>query len=58
MYNIRFQVIGRFEELNESVRTELKKWIDATRENTGLLFSIALSYGGRTEIVDACRKAM
>ena len=32
--------------------------IDATSGNTGLLFNIALSYGGRTEIVDACRKAI
>jgi len=56
--NIRFQVIGRADELNESVRAELLKGIDATRGNTGLLFNIALSYGGRTEIVDACRKAM
>ena len=56
--NIRFQVIGRFEELHPSVRSELRKGIESTRTNTGLLFNIALSYGGRTEIVDACRKAM
>jgi undecaprenyl diphosphate synthase len=56
--NIRFQVIGRIEELNQSVRNELRKGIESTRENTGLLFNIALSYGGRTEIVDACRRAM
>jgi len=56
--NIRFQVIGRFHELGESVRNELRKGMDATRGNTGMLFNIALSYGGRTEIVDACRKAM
>ncbi len=56
--NIRFQVIGRFGELSESVRSELRKGIEATRNNSGLLFNIALSYGGRTEIVDACRKAM
>ncbi|HEV8334892.1 MAG TPA: isoprenyl transferase [Candidatus Polarisedimenticolia bacterium] len=56
--NIRFEVIGRFHELGESVKKELRKGIEATRENTGLLFNIALSYGGRTEIVDACRRAM
>jgi undecaprenyl diphosphate synthase len=56
--NIRFQVIGRIEELNESVQVALQEGIEATSRNAGLLFNIALSYGGRTEIVDACRKAM
>ena len=56
--NIRFQVIGRFDELGTSVQRELRKGMEATAANTGLLFNIALSYGGRTEIVDACRKLM
>ena len=56
--NIRFQVIGRFDELGTSVQRELRKGMEATAGNTGLLFNIALSYGGRTEIVDACRRLM
>jgi len=56
--NIRFQVIGRFDELSESVQRELRKGIEATGANSGLLFNIALSYGGRTEIVDACRRML
>ena len=56
--NIRFQVIGRFDELHPSVQQELRKAIEATAANTGLLFNIALSYGGRTEIVDACRRML
>jgi undecaprenyl diphosphate synthase len=56
--NIRFQVIGRFDELGSSVQRELRKGMEATAANTGLLFNIALSYGGRTEIVDACRRLM
>ena len=56
--NIRFQVIGRFDELSPSVQRELRRGIEATRGNSGLLFNIALSYGGRTEIVDACRRMM
>ena len=56
--NIRFQVIGRFDELAASVQRELRKGMEATAANTGLLFNIALSYGGRTEIVDACRRLM
>ncbi|MBI3449816.1 MAG: isoprenyl transferase [Acidobacteria bacterium] len=53
--NIRFQVIGRFHELDPSVRAHLERGMEATRHCTGLLFNIALSYGGRSEILDACR---
>jgi undecaprenyl diphosphate synthase len=56
--DIRFQVIGRMDELSGSVRAELKKGIQATQNNRGLLFNIALSYGGRTEIVDACQRML
>jgi undecaprenyl diphosphate synthase len=53
--NIRFQVIGRVHELSDSVRKQLERAMEATAGCTGLLFNIALSYGGRAEIVDACR---
>lgn len=53
--NIRFQVIGRSGELARSVQRELDHAFEETRCNTGLVFNIALSYGGRAEIVDACR---
>jgi undecaprenyl diphosphate synthase len=53
--NIRFSVIGHLEDLPESARSELGRAMERTAGNAGLLFNIALSYGGRTEIVDACR---
>jgi undecaprenyl diphosphate synthase len=53
--NIRFQVIGRLADLPDDVVEELEQGIQRTRQNTGLLFNIALNYGGRAEIVDACR---
>lgn len=53
--NIRFQVIGRIGELPADVVKELEVGMARTRDNTGLLFNIALNYGGRAEIVDACR---
>jgi undecaprenyl diphosphate synthase len=56
--NIRFQVIGRPEELAPDVQHELQIGIDRTAANTGMLFNIALNYGGRAEIVDAARRAM
>ena len=54
--NIAFNVIGRVEELNDAVRRDLEDTVTRTRDNTGLLFNIALSYGGRAEIVDACNR--
>jgi len=56
--NIRFRVIGRQDELSEDVQDELEMAIERTSNNTGMLFNIALNYGGRAEIVDAARKAM
>jgi undecaprenyl diphosphate synthase len=56
--NIRFQVIGRMEGLPQSVQRELQRGVDETASNTGLLFNIALNYGGRAEIVDAARRLL
>ena len=53
--NIRFQVIGRMGDLPRDVQEELQRGIERTRERTGLLFNIALNYGGRAEITDAVR---
>jgi len=54
--NIRFGVIGRPEALPEDVREELDRAIERTRQEPGLRFSLALNYGGRTEITDAVRR--
>jgi undecaprenyl diphosphate synthase len=56
--NIRFRTIGRVEELDATVRTELEKGIDRTRNNTGMVFNVALNYGGRAEIVDAVNRLL
>ena len=56
--DIRFNVIGRPEGLSPDIRTELDDAARRTAGNQGLLFNIALNYGGRTEIVDAARAAM
>jgi len=56
--NIRFQVIGRIDELAPDVRDELAAAEARTAANTGMCFNIALNYGGRAEIVDAARRAI
>ena len=56
--NIRFNVIGRMEELAADIQDELRQAMDRTAKNGGMLFNIALNYGGRAEIVDAARRAI
>jgi undecaprenyl diphosphate synthase len=55
---IRFRVIGRMEELAPDVQDELRTAIDRTAGQRGMLFNVALNYGGRAEIVDAVRRAI
>jgi undecaprenyl diphosphate synthase len=56
--DIRFAVIGREEELAPDVQRELKLAEEQTARNAGMLFNIALNYGGRAEIVEAARRAI
>jgi undecaprenyl diphosphate synthase len=56
--NIKFRVIGRAEELAPDVQDELEIGVRQTAANTGMLFNIALNYGGRAEIVDAARRVL
>jgi undecaprenyl diphosphate synthase len=56
--DIRFRVIGRDEELAPDIRRELKMAEEKTADSRGMLFNIALNYGGRAEIVEAARRAI
>jgi undecaprenyl diphosphate synthase len=56
--NIRFSPIGRVDGLDPSVQRELRYAEEKTAQNTGLLFQIALNYGGRAEIVDTVNRIM
>jgi undecaprenyl diphosphate synthase len=54
--NVKLDVIGQIYRLPEFVQTQLRKTQAALAKNNGLTLILALSYGGRTEIVDAVRK--
>ncbi|MDG2188654.1 MAG: isoprenyl transferase [Candidatus Marinimicrobia bacterium] len=54
--NIVFNVVGRIEDLPKSVQNIISDVINRTKYNTGLILSLALSYGGRQEIIDAVNK--
>jgi undecaprenyl diphosphate synthase len=54
--NVRLMATGRIESLSPRRRDALLDAIEKTRHNTGIVLNLALSYGGRTEILDACRE--
>ena len=51
--DIRLTAIGRLHRLPADVRTELEKSREMSAGNGGMVLNLALSYGGRQEIVDA-----
>lgn len=53
---IRLQAIGRTEKLPEDTRGILLETIKETASNKDMVLTLALSYGGRQEILDATRK--
>ena len=53
--NVRLEVIGQIYRLPEFVQEQLKKTQAALARNNGLTLILALSYGGRTELVEAMR---
>jgi undecaprenyl diphosphate synthase len=55
--NIRFQAIGNIAGLAPDVQKEIAWATEQTAGNSGTVLSVALNYGGRAEIADACRRA-
>ncbi len=56
--NVRLQAIGRLTDLPESSQKQLHKTIEQTAGNTGLTLILALSYGGRLEIIDGIKSLL
>lgn len=53
--NIRFRCIGQLEKLPVVVREAVELTMKITKENTGMVLTLALSYGGRQEITRVVR---
>ena len=53
--NIVIRVLGNMAQLSESLQESIRKTIERTENNTGIIFNIALNYGGRDEITNAAR---
>jgi undecaprenyl diphosphate synthase len=53
--NVRLVVIGDITRIPEKPRMKLQDAIRQTAKNSGMQLNLAISYGGRQEIVDACK---
>lgn len=56
--NVRIRAIGDIEKLPKKAYDELKKAMDITKDNTGVVFSLALNYGFRDDLSHAIRNMM
>jgi undecaprenyl diphosphate synthase len=56
--NVQLRVIGRWKEFKLMPRKTIEYAVDRCRGNTGLILNLALSYGGRQEIVDAANASL
>ncbi len=54
--NVRLRAIGRLDDLSYPVRRMVRRVCRQTERNTGLVLTLALSYGGRAELVDAVQE--
>lgn len=53
--NMCVRIIGEKSRLDDDIRKRMEQLEEATKNNTGLHFQIAINYGGRDEIVRAAR---
>lgn len=54
--NIKINVIGDLDRLSESLQKSIKKCVERTINNTGLVLNIAFNYGGRAEMIKATKE--
>ena len=56
--NIRLLAIGRLEDLPSEVQQILRETMKKTEDRTGMILNLALSYGGRSEILQAVQRIL
>ncbi|MEK7569906.1 MAG: polyprenyl diphosphate synthase [Patescibacteria group bacterium] len=54
--NIKFNVLGRLEQLPIALQQQLREAMEVTKQNTKAVLNLALNYGGRAELVDAFKR--
>jgi undecaprenyl diphosphate synthase len=54
--NIKVKMLGDKSALSSGLQKSIEKTIERTKNNTGVIFNIALNYGGRQEIIKAVKE--
>ena len=55
-HNVRLEIVGERGMLNDMLLKRIVQAEELTRTNTGLRLVIAMNYGGRWDVTEACRK--
>ena len=53
---IKVNIVGKINRLPSKIRLALKNVIKKTKKNKKIIVNLAINYGSRDEIVDACKK--
>ncbi len=54
--NIKVKIIGNRKGLSDKMISSIEKCMERTKNNTGIVFNIALNYGGREELLNVTYK--
>lgn len=54
--NVRLQFLGKINELSPKLRQQAEAAVERTKNNTGVVFNVAVNYGGQDEIIRAVKK--
>ena len=53
--NIKVKILGDVSVLSEGMQKSIRNCMERTKTNTGVVFNIALNYGGRDELIKAMK---
>ena len=53
--NVKIRFVGNLQDLPTSLRQEIDRSMEDTKNNQGIQFTVATNYGGRHEIIQACQ---
>jgi undecaprenyl diphosphate synthase len=56
--NVQVRTIGHLDDLPQIAQKGMLRAIEKTKNNTGLILNLALSYGGRQELLEAIKKIL
>ena len=54
--NVQVHILGDWSGIPDDAQDSVRRAIETTHDNTGMVFSIAINYGGRAEIIRACNQ--